>query len=445
MGVTVIGGGTAATGGDQVGDLVQLPTNALYYKNGDKEYLRRGAYLDNDGTSYPEAISSGLTTAENLWWLNVETDSVVYTPYDGGYVVITQDSGSSYPIVYKTTSFSTAPSSANFSERYFEPHTIATPGTTGSTIVVGGGYYSATLYDQVYYSTDGGGNWTATNIPPDNKNWCVACNDSGTLWLAVSGLLADGFYVSTDGQSYTANTPSVADASSIKSITWNESGGYFVIGSGAQIYKTTDGITLTDITPLTLGNLNDFIAVTSDGTIYVYCPTTSTSSRNAILKSSNDGSSWTDVSPQKHWAYLDANETKYQYDLVNMSVDGNRLTIGISLLSSAQDSGAFINGHQFLYTDDAGSTWENIDVDPFAYTETYGQVLTNFFAQAYKGPNLFITRQDRGSSIFNGFTLTKDPHNDTLIGLPSGTGTYTQNTTYGRDIYTDGFGFIRIK
>lgn len=440
MGVTVIGG-TSATGGDKVGDLVQLPTNALYYKDGDKEYLRRGVYLDYDNTSYPEAISAGLITAENSWRSQVEIDAVVYTPYDGGYVVISQDASASSK-VYTNTSFSGTPASSTNPVSAWEPESIATPGTTGSTIVVGGGYYSSATKEQVHYSTNGGTSWTASDIPNSAKTWRIACNDAGTLWLAGHTLLANEFYISTDGQSYTANTPSVADSTSIKSMTWSQSGGYFIITAGTGLYKTTDGITLTDISPSSVSSFSTFTAVSSDGTIYTTY--TDTTDRIVITKSTNDGSSWTEVTPKNYFPYIDANPDKPQPIVCNMSVDGTRLTIGLG--PSPKIDNLYISSYQFLYTDDAGSTWKTVSIDPFSYLEGNLQGITHTkLTQSYKGPNLFVAMQDQGTSTYHSFTLTKDPHNDKVIGLPSGATAYTRSSSYGTGIDTSGFGFVRIK
>ena len=441
MGVTVIGGGTAATGGDQVGDLVQIPTNSLYHKVGDKEYLRRGSYLENDGTSYPEAISSGLVTAENLWRSNVTISTAVYTPYNQGYVVVSQYNTSTAQ-TYTSTSFNDVASSASSFPSGFEPRTIATPGTAGSTIVVGGGYYSATAAQQVYYSTDAGNSWTASNIPNNVKSWSVACNDAGTLWLAGYALTASEFYTSTNGQSYTASTPSVADDSVVLSITWSESGGYFVITTNTtNIYKTTNGTTLTDITPSSVTSMSQFAAVTSDGTIYVYLDINGI---DTLLKSTNDGSSWTEVTPKNYMPYLDSSNLG-RWNLDNMSVDGNRLTIGISLPATYIDDAPLLSGYEFLFTDDGGSTWETLNVDPFSYNETYQQSLVAFYGQSYKGANLFIPMGDTLTSTIYSFTLTKDPHNDTLIGVPTGPALYSRSQTYGTFAFTNGFGFVRIK
>jgi hypothetical protein len=262
------------------------------------------------------------------------------------------------------------------------------------------------------------------------------------LWLAGHTLLANEFYISTDGQSYTANTPSVADSDVIKSITWSESGGYFLIAASTGLYKTTNGITLTDISPTSVSYFSTFTAVTSDGTIYTTY--TDTTDRTVITKSTNDGSSWTEVTPKNHFPYTDTSPNKPQPNLCNMSVDGTRLTIGIG--PSARLEIPFVSSYQFLYTDDAGSTWETINIDPFSYVESHMQGLTNNrFMQSYKGPNLFVTIQNQTTSIYYSFTLTKDPHNDTVIGLPSGTSSFTRNTTYGTGIDSNGFGFVRIK
>ena len=398
MGVTVIGGSGSSSGvQDAVGDVVDLYTNQSYIKIGDKEYLKIGTCIPKAG--YDEAVAAGLTVSPLVQSEATQTGQMypVYLPYDQGFLMFhTTGSTTGYARVYDDYSGATYSTTNNLTSFY--PINAASPGGNGDTIVVSNGYSSAN--NRLKYSTNGGTSWSdgGGSSPVDDKAWRVACNNAGNLWVAYRDTSAAGsICTSTDGISWTTQTPSTigSTADSIARIEWSEANSaFFMFGAESsttdyKLYKSTNGYTLTDITPTDMGRVY-FIACTDNGDVFVV------DANGAVFKTTDAGSTWTDI--MSNTPYVKFNDGVQWQSCV---VDGNKVALFQYGSSSNWRAGDKIV--TTIYTDDGGSTWKNYNPN-FLYNEInyyfeYGRAID--VSQTVKGPYLFFAGRYRRNNSYN--------------------------------------------
>ena len=239
--------------------------------------------------------------------------------------------------------------------------------TASNSVIIAGGVSGG-----IWRSTDKGGTWTQTSLPSQiNSTTCIAQDiRSGhqDTWYVGTGeayggsarggsasYLGDGIFKSTDnGLSWArisgtvSNTPQSFDQAFdfVHNIAINPTTGTIFAAAINTIAKSTDGGNNWSYVRSSPANASftDVIA-TANGTIYA--TVNSNVSDAGIWKSTNDGASWTEITPS---------DFPGVYNRVVISAAPSNQNI-IYLLANTPGTGK--EGHGFWASLNGGSSWSN--------------------------------------------------------------------------------------
>ena len=210
----------------------------------------------------------------------------------------------------------------------------------------------------ILISTDGGLTWNptglSTNVTDNFSFRKLAINpDNPSILIAASN---KGMYRTTDaGATWTATMTST-NFKDVELMPGNPQIVYVTSKSDGHIYKSTDGgVNYTEITPLALNSSEVArieIAVTPDNhnVVVALCANSSDNGFHSIWKSSNAGSSWTELT--------DSSSINLLGWVTDGSDSGGQGWYDLSLAIDPQDENTFfVGGVNIWKTTDNGSNW----------------------------------------------------------------------------------------
>ncbi len=281
--------------------------------------------------------------------------------------------------------------------------------TSSNSVIIAGGVSGG-----IWRSTDGGGTWTQTSLPSHiNSATCIAQDiRSGhqDTWYVGTGeayggsarggsasYLGDGIFKSTDnGLSWSrisgtvSNTPQTFDQvfDFVHNIAINPTTGTIFAAAINTIAKSTDGGNNWSTVRSSPENASftDVIA-TANGTIYA--TVNSSVSDAGIWKSTNDGTSWTEITPSGFPSLYN------RVVIAAAPSDQNRLYILATTPGSGKD------GHSFWVSSNAGSSWTNYSNN---LPDTEGSV-AGYSAQGSYNMVIKIKPDDANFVVFGGTNL----------------------------------------
>ena len=279
-----------------------------------------------------------------------------------GKIVLSQDAGASWSDI--------------------TPDNLMEGGESRVVVSGDGNTLAIAIEDNVYVSGDGGDNWINTAIVEDNYNqaWSIAISDNGEKLLvgtAGSGSEFDNIYITDDGGT---NWTGIATPAS-QPISYTNTA---ISADGRSI--AVSGVYLGE-------NENDYA--------------------DYAFTSSNDGATWTDVTPENNAFNL--------WTSIDMSDDGNKLAMfGIDYEPSTggEDVSMYVS-------DDSGASWTQENTD-----ENEAGSLFDFYTHSNvdlnsDGSRAIVARVSGiylGQAVSPTVTLT-DPNSSKTITLTTPEGT----------------------
>lgn len=301
--------------------------------------------------------------------------------------------------------------------------------TTGTPTMIAGGQNGG-----IWKSTDGGSTWTRkTGLSHNQSVSCVvqdARSGSEDIWYygtgeAVSGsadgggseasFFGDGIYKSTDnGESWTqlaSTAPSNISQFStgfqyVFNLAIHPTSGNVYAATVAGIHRSTNGGTswtlMLDAGSLSSSNRFD-VAIASDGTIYA--AGNSASGAAGFRKSTDDGASWSDVSPTLPGTY--------KRTIVKVAPSNASVIYYFMEGVSGANNTPNVHNHMLWRSTDAGSSWNNISSVIPANT---APTLDNFSTQDGYDMLLSVKPDDPNFIIIGGVSIFKieDVTNDNM-------------------------------
>jgi photosystem II stability/assembly factor-like uncharacterized protein len=266
-------------------------------------------------------------------------------------------------------------------------------GAKDGEVLIGGTYHNGTLlkenntYDGGWLSTHSGDN-THGNVNPQNNK--ITYSDIGIMTLPGNSSSTHTIKALTikPNASYTIGESS-------EYVFHPNSGETFFLGSGGNLYKTTDnGTNFTSLKNFGSGKVTKIeIAPTDPNVIYVvYYP--SYDSHKKLFRSFDGGATWEDRSPSA--AVFGNSKLWIAWDISVGSLDEDELWLARTPQTSSNGN---IDGKQIYHTTDGGLTWVNV-----SGPSLNGEYITNIIHQ--KGTNGGVYIGTRRSVYYKNSTMS---------------------------------------
>ncbi|MBT5714948.1 DUF1573 domain-containing protein, partial [Candidatus Poribacteria bacterium] len=310
---------------------------------------QHGVYRSDDGGALwePKVAGLPLSTKGNRVGLAALGTTLFYT--NSTSIYRSTDGGSTWAPVTGTL-----PVNASAGRRLHSVH------------VHGGSVFASINTDGIYRSGDSGDTWTRKNS---------GIFDGGPTQESLATVDADvfvaggaGIYRSTDnGESWTTSHEGIHHAV-IHDLLWHGGALYAATEAGVA-YSADDGVTWVQGGGISVPGIN---AIAADGSV-LYAAARGWPNGEAVIKSTDDGASWTPVSPADETIYRVVAHGGYVFAAsrgagVFRTSDGGTTWIGVNngLTGSALSSSFVISRASRLllaaydglyYSDDAGDNW----------------------------------------------------------------------------------------
>jgi photosystem II stability/assembly factor-like uncharacterized protein len=228
-----------------------------------------GVYLSTDfGVSWIPSLSPGLYNVYQVHSLVAGGLDTIYAGAHGNGLYRTSNGGSSWG------------NPSDMGGAFLPSNDIYAVGIAPNGILY------ASLYGEIYKSTDKGRNWyIAKNSSGGTAGFQTIAFGSSRIYIGGSN---DWFYYSTnDGSSWTWEGSSSGLAHAPMTLAVNSSGTIFAGTSGWGVFKSTDGGINWTAVNTNLGNLHiNTLAINTAGVIYA-------GTTGGIFVSTDNGSNWT--------------------------------------------------------------------------------------------------------------------------------------------------------